>query len=298
MTDAQFTHAVLYLLPVVSVTVLCSSRRGLLVAVFATAAWVIADILEPGPYNFDVFLQEQFGAILAFAAIVFVLSTFRDALAEAHAADLRSRAFLSEAAHQLRTPIASVQACAETLIMSGGDERQEPLLILLATETQRVGRLVNALLQLARIDQGESASRRPTDLGELCAAEIDLVRHRSLPDLAIDLVDRRGHRAPLMIDPDATREALANLLDNARRHAATRIELAIDERPGGVVIAIRDDGPGLTPDVAALAFDRFASLDGQGGSGLGLPIARAYIQRQGGALDWVDGAFVIQLPAV
>jgi signal transduction histidine kinase len=222
----------------------------------------------------------------------------RDALGEAHAADLRSRAFLSDAAHQLRTPAASLQAAAETLIMSAPDADMisEPMLLLVASEAQRMSRLTNALLQIARLDQGETTVSRPVDLVRVCATEVDLVRHRLSAEIAVTLDVDLDPQGPVSIDTDATREALANLLDNARRHARRFIAVEVRRRSDNLTITVTDDGPGLTDDGEERAFERFASFDGHGGTGLGLPIARAYVEVQGGTLTYEAGAFVIRLP--
>ncbi len=295
-TDTAFSHAVLYLLPVVAVTILSSSGRGLLLAGFSTVVWIVADTLEPKGGDVAHIVRTQFPQFLAFVVIVLLLATLRDALSAARAADLRSRTFLSDAAHQLRTPIASLQACAEALMMARPDEDREHLLLLVGTAAQRLGRLTNSLLQIARLDQGDVAETQPVDLVALCSVEVDLVRHRSSPDVDVVLRVPADPGGPVRIDPDATREAVANLLDNARRHARTRISVAVSARAGRIEIVVNDDGPGLPSGTEGRAFERFTSLDGHGGSGLGLPIARAYIERQGGQLSYEDGAFVIRIP--
>jgi signal transduction histidine kinase len=275
---------------------LSSSGRGVLIAGFAIVTWIAADAAEPGPYTLSGFVRNQLPEFLAFVAIIFLLATLRDALGEAHAADLRSRAFLSDAAHQLRTPAASLQASAETLIMSAPDDDREPLLLLVANEAQRMSRLTNALLQIARLDQGEATVTRPVDLVRVCTTEVDLVRHRLSAETAVTLDTDLDPEGPVNIDADATREALANLLDNARRHARRLIAIEVRRRGDDLTITVTDDGPGITFDREERAFERFASLDGHGGTGLGLPIARAYIEVQGGTLTYEAGAFVIRLP--
>jgi len=295
-SDTNFSHAFLYVLPVVAVTMLTSSRRGVLLAAVAAVAWVVADALEPGGYSWHAFEHTQIAHFASFAVIVLLLAVLRDALGEANAADTRSRAFLADAAHQLRTPAASIQACAETLVMGPDDDTREQLLMLVANEAQRMSRLTNALLQIARLDQGEETVPRPVDIAALCIAEVELTRHRAGPAITVDVVTP-AHLDPVVIlDPNATREALANLLDNARRHACSSVIVHVERRGGELFISVADDGPGLPPGNEERAFDRFASLDGQGGSGLGLPIARAYVEVQGGTLTYERAAFVMRLP--
>jgi signal transduction histidine kinase len=300
VTDTQFSHGIVYVLPVVAVTILTSSRRGLALAALSATTWVIADLLtaqHPHEESLPGALGDEVLRMLAFGAVVVVLATMRDALAEAKAADLRMREFLREAAHQLRTPVASLRACADTLIMSGVNEEQERLLSIVATESQRIGRLTNSLVQMARLDQGERGATRPVDLAALCRTEVEVTRHRTGGSIDVTIKADLGGRPFVVIDPDATREALANLLDNARRHAVGRIEVIARFVGDEVEIAVGDDGPGLPVGDEGRAFGRFVTLDGKGGSGLGLPIARAYIERQGGHLFYDHGRFVIRLPA-
>lgn len=101
---------------------------------------------------------------------------------------------------------------------------------------------------------------------------------------------------PLAVDPEAVRRIVANLLDNARRHAQRSITLTVHTSRSGVDVEVRDDGPGLDPASAEAVFDRFVALDGQRGSGLGLAIARSYARAHNGDLIYQDGAFVLSLP--
>ena len=90
-------------------------------------------------------------------------------------------------------------------------------------------------------------------------------------------------------------EVLANVLDNARRHASRRIDLVVAAADHTVEIRVVDDGPGLPDPLVERAFERFVSLDGKGGSGLGLPIARGLARAHGGDLTY-EGGFVLRLP--
>ncbi len=98
------------------------------------------------------------------------------------------------------------------------------------------------------------------------------------------------------LDERAVREILAQLLDNARRHAFSRIVLSAAQAGGVVELRVGDDGVGLPAGLVERAFERFASLDGLGGAGLGLPIARDLARLHGGDLGYDDGVFVLRLP--
>jgi two-component system OmpR family sensor kinase len=100
----------------------------------------------------------------------------------------------------------------------------------------------------------------------------------------------------VQLSGEATKNALANLLDNARRHARSEVTVEVGATPAGVEIAVIDDGPGLPDGTGERVFERFVSLDGEGGSGLGLPIARGLVEAQGGRLTYEHRRFLIRLP--
>lgn len=225
------------------------------------------------------------------------LRALERAEAEAGELEARSHRFLADAAHQLRTPIAGIRACAETLLLGAPAPERDRLLADMVRETSRAARLITALLRMARLDQGEVLAPARCDLVALCRDEAD--RARALApdlDIAVRTGDAGGEDRP-ELDADAVREVLANLLDNARRHATRCIELVVATGAAAVEVRVVDDGPGLPPAMAERAFERFVSLDGKGGSGLGLPIARGLARAHGGDLAYENGAFVLRLPA-
>ncbi len=215
-------------------------------------------------------------------------------LSECRAAQISSRRFVADAAHQLRTPMTGIQASAESLLRGAGPELRDALLANLVRETSRSARLIADLLKLARLDEGEPVRPAALDLVSLCRDEIS--RAWSLaPQLDVVL------RAPALdwgveVDENAVREILANLLDNARRHARSQIEVVLQADDEGVEVLVGDDGPGVSPDVVERIFDRFVTLDGLGGSGLGLAIGRELARAHGGDLGYREGAFVLRLP--
>ncbi|MDQ4089252.1 MAG: PAS domain S-box protein [Actinomycetota bacterium] len=224
------------------------------------------------------------------------LVALEEALHQARELEAQSRRFLADAAHQLRTPIAGVQACAETLLRGQSKEQTDFILMHLLRETSRASRLMNSLLRIARLDQGEQLTPKPCNLAALCADEADRARTLA-PALHItSVVGDMEHDHP-PIDSHATREILANLLDNARRYATTTIEVLVRQCDGVVRIEVFDDGPGLADDMVERAFERFVSLDDKAGSGLGLPIARELARAHGGDLTYEDGRFVVTLAA-
>ena len=206
----------------------------------------------------------------------------------------RSRRFLADAAHQLRTPIAGIRASVESLLSEDDPVIQDRLLGNVLRQTGRASRLLAKLLQLARLDRGRPPERAPTDVVALVADEVQRTRDLA-PELTVELsaagVGPEPGRRRLLIDAAEVREALANLLDNARRHARDRIDVRLSREDGEVAIAVEDDGQGLSSEAVDLVFERFATLDGRGGSGLGLPIARAIARAHDGDLVYEGGEF-------
>lgn len=223
-----------------------------------------------------------------------MLDALESALADARASEQRSRRFLAEAAHQLRTPIAGMQASVEALPRARTREEREQLLTSMGRESSRAGRRVGALLRMARLDQGDPPPCRPTDLAALCREEVG--RAAALAPRLEVTFEETDPVGTVPVDPDGVREALANLLDNARRHAVGSIAVRLSRGRGEVEVEIADDGPGLPPGDDERPFEPFVSLDGHGGSGLGLAISRGIARAHGGDVTYQGGAFTLRLP--
>ncbi|HVM39163.1 MAG TPA: PAS domain-containing sensor histidine kinase, partial [Acidimicrobiia bacterium] len=221
------------------------------------------------------------------------LVALETALEEARASEALSRRFLADAAHQLRTPMAGIRACAETLLRGPPPSERDRLLADLVRETSRASRLMTALLKMARLDQGEELALAGCDLAELCRDEADRARVLA-PELEISV--EAGLDARPELDANAVREVVANLLDNARRHAARRISVDVARHGDHVELRVTDDGPGVPEGMEERIFERFVSLDSRKGSGLGLPIARGLARAHGGDLVYEAGAFVLRVP--
>lgn len=245
---------------------------------------------------FDAMLDELEGAE----------RTARSAEATARASEARTRRFVADAAHELRTPLAGVQAVAEAAAAPGLDpEERDRLHLLLLRETHRAGRLVDDLLAMARIDAGLDLRREPVELRALAEAEAERVRLRA-PDRTVEVT---GHAVTVTGDAERLGRALANLLDNARRHAGpggmVRVQVLADGTQA--TVRVTDTGPGVPADQRTRIFDRLVRLDDArsadaGGAGLGLAIARGIARAHGGDLRCVDppggtgAAFLLTLP--
>lgn len=235
--------------------------------------------------------EELDGMVAAFNGM---LDALENALGRARRSELQSQRFLADAAHQLRTPAAGIRASVATMMRIDDPDEREQLLDNLAGESARMSRLLSSLLRVARLDAGEPATRAPADLAAL--AEGVAARYRPLwPNLEFDVVRDRDVRVEL--DARAVEEALANLVDNAARHAERTIRLSVRRDDGTASVTVSDDGPGVPAAERERIFERFVSLDGRGGSGLGLPIARAVARTHDGDLTCTDEGFELRLPA-
>ncbi|WP_461480064.1 ATP-binding protein [Mycobacterium sp. HUMS_1102779] len=235
----------------------------------------------------------------------------RQAADAARRAEAATRQFLADAAHELRTPIAGMQAAAEQIAGSAGRHREDPAARgqyrragLLLADARRAGRLVADMLDLSRIDAGIPLQVGDVDLAALVDAEADRTTL-----LAPQLTVIRTGLSELAITADSTRlaQVMANLLDNARRHTpgggAIHIDVAVSD--GAAQVTVTDTGPGVPDAERERIFERLVRLDAgraydHGGAGLGLPIARALARAHGGELVCLPregGAqFVLRLP--
>lgn len=297
VTGSGVSFAGFYFIVIVATTVVGGGVAGGMAGVASAVVWGVAEAAtgrsEPG---IPTQIANGIVRCTVHLTVVFLVSAVLRARDAARESEARSRAFLASAAHQLRTPVAALGTSVETLLLKGASPAQERLLAIVATETTRLGRLVASLLRTARLDQGEPLQPEPTDLAELCEAELD--RARRLSDLDWRLAVQPGTPPVVVIDPRATSEALGNIFDNARRHATSTVAARVSADRGHVMIQVTDDGPGLPAGAESRAFDRFVTLDRRGGTGLGLAIARDLVRLQGGDVTYERKAFLITLPRI
>ncbi|MEA2192904.1 MAG: hypothetical protein QOI73_3025 [Solirubrobacteraceae bacterium] len=228
-------------------------------------------------------------------------ATLNDMLARVDAALIQERALTANASHELRTPLAILQGELELALR--GERTREQLLAALeaaAMETDRLARLANDLLVLAGADAGGMLALRtqPVDLDELIARVAARFAPRATAQGRQIHVDCAA--ICLRVDPARIEQALSNLLDNALRHGQGSIRIGAQLVDGLVEIHVRDEGAGLSADVAPHAFERFrrgTETRGGEGAGLGLAIVDAVAQAHDGAVG-ADGADVwMTLPA-
>ncbi|HVM66735.1 MAG TPA: HAMP domain-containing sensor histidine kinase [Acidimicrobiales bacterium] len=295
-TGPRVSFLAFYLLPTAWVTARLGRRAGMAAAVLSGVVALAAnDLLRHDMHDPDTQVWNMALRIVTFVVVVELVHRVREEARAARDAERRSREFLAAAAHQLRTPLAGIRSTVDALLVGGGTSpEQEHLLLNLSRESSRAGRHLSSLLRMARLDQREEVPLRRTRLDGLVHNELERAAS-TRPGLMWEL-SRVAGDTELDCNPDSIGEAVANLLDNAGRHARSRVDATVSAGDGYLEIAISDDGPGLPPGSSAAAFDRFVSLDHCGGTGLGLPIARAIAEAHRGTLDYTKGAFVIRLP--
>jgi signal transduction histidine kinase len=184
------------------------------------------------------------------------------------------RRFVSDASHELRSPIASIRQHAEVALAHPERSSLEDLAETVMAENLRIQRLVDDLLLLARTDEQDfQLPRSPVDLDDLVFAEAQ--RLRKATTLVIDT--SAVSAGQVMGDEASLRRMILNLGENSARYARQRIVLALSEADGEVVLTVSDDGPGIPPADRERVFERFVRLTtargrDDGGSGLGLSI--------------------------
>jgi signal transduction histidine kinase len=212
-------------------------------------------------------------------ALAVTLNEMLDRLADARE---RQRSFVADAAHELRSPLASIQTELEVAQRLGeGGTLPADLLV----DIKRLSGLVEDLLLLARADADARAPARPATIDAR-----DLVAE--VPEAYSDArvqVNVAPEPVMIMVDAEELGRAVGNLIENALRHARTSIEVAAFVDQDQAVISVSDDGPGIPPEDRERVFERFTRLDdargrNSGGAGLGLAIVRELVIRAGGTV--------------
>ncbi len=264
------------------------------------------------------------------AALNRMLGHVGSALAARQESETRVRQFVADASHELRTPLASIRGYAELTrrASGGGASAADPVtrhaLGRIESEADRMTGLVEDLLLLARLDAGRPLSYESTDLLPLV---VDAVSDARVADAAMATGDDAHHRWRLELpdepvtvraDPARLQQVLVNLLANARTHTPAGTTVTVSVRPpspvstaGPVTLEVRDDGPGIPPELLPHVFERFARGDASrargaaveratGSTGLGLAIVQAVVSAHGGRVR-VESApgrtvFAVELP--
>lgn len=225
------------------------------------------------------------------AALNHLLDHVDDAFRTRFESEEKMRRFVADASHELRTPLAAIRGYAE-LTKRGGQKLSPELtqaLDRIESESVRMTSLVEDLLLLARLDEGQPLTKKPADLAEII--------RDALSDAYVTSPEREwgavGVDNPVMIEGDAESlyQVVANLLANTRMHTpeGTNIEVRLVEKPRTILIEVEDSGPGISREVRQRLFERFARGDSSrarrsGSTGLGLAIVDTIVSAHGGSV--------------
>ncbi len=210
------------------------------------------------------------------------------------------RRFLAGASHELLTPLAGLRAQLEEARLHPAETDVTELVDCSLRDVDRLQAVVSDLLLLLKAGAKPPLGRRAADLAELVRTEVSCRAHRSpvllrlIPGVAVHAVEHEIHRL------------LGNLLDNAQRHARSRVLVEVRQEDAHAELAVSDDGGGVAEADRERVFEPFTRLEesrgrGRGGSGLGLTIAREIVRAHGGTIGVEDAAeggarFVVRLP--
>jgi PAS domain S-box-containing protein len=235
---------------------------------------------------------------------------FRD-LTDERAVDQLKSDFVATVSHELRTPLAAIYGAALTLKRNDvrlEESQREGLLDVVASEADRLARIVNDILWASRLDSGQmGVSIESCDAAKLAKQVVDAVRAHA-PDTIELVVDVPGGLPAVATDPDKLRQVLTNLVDNAVKYSPDggRVLVAVSHTGQRIRFRVEDRGLGIPPSEQTRIFEKFFRLDpgmtrGVGGTGLGLYICRELVYRMHGRI-WVnsDGrsgsTFNVELP--
>ncbi len=204
------------------------------------------------------------------------------------------REFVANVSHELKTPLTSISGYAETLLSDAPDpEITRRFLATIVANTERMQRLVDNLLDLARLEAGHwRPEPEPLDVAELARDTWDsLTERRQIPEVKF-VVETAPRAENVVADPDAVRQILTNLLENALRYtpAGGQITCRSTIDGTGIAISVTDTGSGIAPEHLPRIFERFYRSDAarsreEGGTGLGLAIVKHLVEAHGGRVS-------------
>lgn len=211
------------------------------------------------------------------------------------------RRFVSDASHELRSPLATIRQHAELARSHPSTTSLAELAQVVSEEGLRLQGIVESLLLLARLDEGAAVHAEAVDVDDIALAEV-----RRLRASGVDVDGSGIHAARVQADPRLIGQLVRNLADNAARHRAGRVAISVVSRDAHVFVLVEDDGSGVPADQRERIFERFVRLDearsrDAGGSGLGLAIVRGIAASCGGSVSvddsrWGGARFVVALP--
>ena len=228
--------------------------------------------------------------------------TLNDLLDRVEAASVRQRRFAADASHELRTPIANIRVELEVAVAHPEHADWPAVAATVLHEDERMERLVSSLLAAARADSGQLPQN--VQFIEMATLVRDVTADVRRSDARVVLVEPLA-ATTVHGDRDQLERVVANLVDNARRHASSLVRIALCSDVGWAELSVADDGPGIPVSERTRVFERFVRLDPSragagGGAGLGLAIVRDLVTAHQGSVAVADNApgatIVVRLP--
>ena len=218
-------------------------------------------------------------------------ASFNEMVQQVQGSQQAMRDFVANVSHELKTPLTSIQGYAQALL-DGAAVNPQHAAGVIHDEAERLGSLVQELLDLAKLDTGQAAlDRKPVDLAAILAAIQERLSLKA-NQRGVALENYAKTVPTLIGDGDRLAQVFTNLIDNALKHtpAGGAVKLATELEPGWITVHVDDSGPGIPPNELSRIFERFYQLDkarsgsGPRGVGLGLAISKEIVQAHGGTI--------------
>ncbi|MEX1168353.1 MAG: sensor histidine kinase [Hydrogenophaga sp.] len=271
----------------------------------ASARVMVASVVEEEPLGLDDVMRmlDEASQLRAYSqaledksrSLERATKDLREANQQLQSLDHMKDDFMSSVTHELRTPLTSIRALSELMRddVDMAPEQRQQFLEIIVGETERLTRLVNQVLDLAKIEAGHAEWREEgVNMPALAQQAADSLR-ASYREAGVSLVVQSQEGVPdVWADADRLMQVVLNLLSNALKYAPRgegRVTMAVTATPEGVVLEVQDNGPGIAPDQEAVVFEKFRQVAGDahyrpGGTGLGLPISRQIVAHFGGRM--------------
>jgi len=223
--------------------------------------------------------------------------SFNDMAAKVAATQQAQRDFLANVSHDLRTPLTSIQGFSQAIVdgVASDPESARRAAQIIHDETGRLHRMVESLLDLARLEAGSvTLERRPVQIDAIVRRVADSMAVRAKEQGVTLRTELPGELPPVSGDGDRLAQVFTNLIDNALGYTPLggSVTLRAQRADGGLAVAVQDTGVGIPPDELSRIFERFYQVDksrqrsaARRGTGLGLAIAREIIEAHGGKIS-------------
>ena len=275
----------------------------------ASARVMVASVVEEEALELDDVLRilEEASQLRAYSqALEDKSRSLERATAELRAANEQLKSldhlkddFMSSVTHELRTPLTSIRALSEMMLDDEEmpTEHRQQFLGIIVAETERLSRLVNQVLDMAKIEAGHAEwHNSDVDMHALVTQAVNSIASRYHEQGATLTVHGTGALPPLRADADRLMQVMLNLLSNAlkfipREHG--RVDVYLHDTSDGITVAVQDNGCGIAAEQQTQVFEKFRQVSGMEqtiqGTGLGLPISRQIVEHFGGRL-WLESA--------